>query len=530
MKEKKGHAGLVILIIVLVIIFLPIGVVFALCYDNSKREHVPSQDYTAVVQKSLADSFRSAKEQKKLNLRVTQEDLNGVLEKALTQMPVQAKDYVKGLFVDINNQNYDFRVELDVPGFSTVAVLKTQMTEVVDNVNPLKGSFEFSILDVTVGRLTGALGIAENFAGKQIQSLGPTLQKALEDAGIHATVDMTTKKITYTKSALQTDIVTMMQGEQMVTTFIKEFLSLGLTSLNPSSGTAIEMVTDLTPLQTNAAYVSASTPDLHLDTHAAELGRLLDEGKVTSDANLMKNVFNYLVRGYQGSSEAIRNAVASIDFSSLGISDWTAYKGENPEANKVDIAKKLYNQITIYDVLANKHVGDIKESDVNSLLACAGVVGNCFIMNSVVNGTNQPVYFAIDDLRCEILDGKLNFILGINVNGCEIQAIICTEAKQSTSPTDRYKMFAHVTDFYLGEKKISADIQNLFRDYIKQAMNVSEYFSYDTASDTFIIDYTGLVDSTGRRAEIEAAGSPAFSFKGSSLTDPKACLSLDVDF
>lgn len=527
-KVKKGHPVLVTLLVLFtVLIVLPVGLAYALFFDSTTHTQTTTQtEMSQVIQDSLFDSFKPAKQKGKLEFKVTQDQLNAAFNSVYKQMPTEAQKYVSGIYVDVNNTNYDFYVEAGIPIFKSRAIIRTEMTDVVNETSPLDGYFQFKIKEIQVGRINGIVGLINTFAKDPMTQAMNNLQSSLARSGLHLTVSWADQAITYTKANLLTDMTGKLgSNNQLVSSALEEFLSSNVVTLNGQAGTNLEIDTNLAKFHTKAGYVDeANDLNLKLEDYIAKLQTLIDNNVLLPASENLAPVFTYLIRGYDDVAASTKSIVDGLDLSTIGITDKAAYKGANltPETSLED---KVKSQITIAGIAAKK-IAKISEADINEMLAGTGLIGNGTVM-ARKNGQNpaEAVYFVFDNFNANILNDKMYFTAGLSVNGYETRAIITTTM---TSFAD-YKMTLKVDGWYLGESNASAAMKTVIQDKIASGFSGEGAVSYDANSGSFVLDFSQAVQDSGMKVAIELAGTPQATLIGASITDENACLDLTIN-
>lgn len=536
MRKQSGRvrAGGVIAIILLLIILLPIGLLYGFCYDNTKHEATTEQkEVSALVEDALFESFLPAKDEGKLKFAITQDDLNAVFNKLYNGFSSDVKQWVSGVFVEVNGDQYDFYLEaglpISFPLFATRLIISTTFSETIVEGNELDGAFVFTIDNIKIARLGHIDGIIKNFAADVISDLGKEIQNALTKAGLGITVDLANNTMTYSKESLLQDVVSKVgSGNVFVSELMNLFFEKGLTRLNANAEKAMQFDTNLAPLNTNAEYVNISDSlDLYLGGYKNNLVTLLDAGVIQASSSDLSNVFQYLVRGYNGVSASVSNAVKNLDLSSVGISDYTQYKGADLEKDKADISVSMKNQaLSNLGKFATDHViGSISEAELNSMLHASGVIGSGTIMTKQYSTGYQAVYLAVRDVTAQLVNDKVYLSVAMSINGYDARFIITTSIDEANSDLSHYKIALSIDDFYFGQYAASESLKTVIRDYLVEAFPSGETIS--VSNNDLIIDFSSSIDTLVDTA-IKLVGTPNVSIIGEGLADDQARLQLGI--
>lgn len=522
---KKGHPVLVtLLILFFVLIVLPIGLVYGLFYDPTTHTPVSGEaDATQVVSDAFFDSFKNAKQEKALKLQVSQDSLNQMFAKVYQKLPAQAKDYVSGVFVEVNNDKYDFFVEAHAPLFNTRAIIKTTFSDTVNETSPLEGFYQFKFDDIRLGRLGGLSGLLNSVAKQPMTDVMAQLQSGLASSGLHMTVSWADQCITYKKADLLKDASAMLGNQEFVSAALTQFIDSNAVTFNPNGGQNLSFITDLTRYHTKEGFVDeANDLNLNLDDYTAKLRALIDAGVVDPKSADINDIYHYLVRGYQDVGASVRNKVVSLDFSAAGISDASTYQGAalSPE---VSLQEKVKNRITLAGI-ASKKIARISEAEINEMLGSSSFVGTGVVLARKNGQNSEVVQLTFDNFNANILDGKMYFTVGMNINGYEIRAILTT----TMASFENYRMTLRLDGFYLGQTKLSADFEKMIKERLASAFQAGSCASYDSFNQAIVLDFSQAVQSSGYRDAIELAGTPKAALIGSAIDDPSACLDLTI--
>ena len=529
--KKKHHVGLTIFIIILIIIALPIAFVYAFCFDLAKHDpNIPEADIGKVVNGAVVKSFTSTKTTGKLHLEVTQDDLNGVFKKVYNGMDQTAKQYVKGIYVEASGNNYDFFIEGDVPAFSTRVIINTTLNEVKNATAPLEGSFQFKINKISIARFGWVIEVVKTFAASSLKDLGITLQNAIKNSGLSLTVDLENLVINYKKADVLKDASAMLNNQALFADLLSDFFSKDLVSLGQAQN-ALSFDTDLTSLHTNKDYVVLEDSlNLDLAAYNTKLVTLLNGGIADPAQNNLPSIQQYLIRGYDGVGDSIRNIVKDLDLTSIGITDYQTYKGADLEAGKADIKASMATQaLANLPKFAVDHVvGSISEAQLNSMLHASGLIGSGFAMtlnNSTTGKDYTNVYIVFNDVTAQIVNDHIYFSLAVSLNGYDVRFVVTTKIDATEAEMASYRIGLKIENLYFGSQTVSETLKADIYKYLTDAFAGNESISY--ANNRFVIDFSGSI-SPAIDTAIKVIGKPNAKLIGTSLTDAGAKLELGI--
>ena len=518
--KKKKHTGLIVGIILgvfFIIFILPIILVFAFFFDGARVDasQIKEQEVSEVVENSLFNSFSNVKDTGKLDLHISQDDLNGVFKKAYSSIDETAKSFVEGFWVDINDNHYTFFIEVKLAFFKTKISFATSLIDEVNTTNPLEGRYLFKMDSVSLGRLSASPSMASTLDTTDTVS---SLEDSLAEKGLHLKIDLANNQLVYKKSDLQKDVTAFMESNDILGAAITQFLADGLATVNTNSGKNISFITDISSLRTNELYVDPNN-DINLDlaSYAAKTSTALK--KYTSLNSNRVEFMKYLIHGYDESSAETQNLVYNLDLSDIGISNVTAYKGANL-AEATPLNDKVKNQINAVDIATNK-IAEIKESDINAFLKSSSAIGTGTILT---NANKDVVYVVVDNVNCNIVNNKLYITVGINVNGYETRVIILTDFVKM----ENYKLSLSIENVYFGTHEINAKLRSVIDSYLGTALGNGSIISYNGSTNLLEMDFSSAVEESGFKDVIEASGEPKAALVGASLTDPNAAISLTI--
>ena len=516
--QKKRHVGLIVtLTLLFVLIILPVGLAYALCFDTTTTSFVGNEttDTNKMMNQRVVDGFGQTKSTGKIDIAIGENDINQLLFNAQKTLPEQAKTYVKKFYCDISGNNYVFSFDAEVPLFKTRLRLATTLAQYDDATGR---GVAFTINDVQLGRLPGLKGIGQSIASNFVTDA--SLTEMFASTGLNMKVSLTEGKITYARTDYIADLKKMIGGEgnSLMSSMLDELFNNNLTSLNPDNG--IDIIFDLAKLHTNPDY-SDSTHSLGIDINdiGSKIQTLLKNGIIEDNPNSLSHVMNYLVRGYALATGSAQSYVSGKDFSCIGITNIDAYKGADL-ASDTSITETLKQRINVADIALGK-IGYIDEEDLNDVLASTKAVGQGMVLDYVDGTKSSVACVCIDDIYTNIFNNHFYLGLGLSVNGYETSIVFDT----AFQGIKNYAMTLKVENLYFGTLSMSEQLKSYFFDIMQQSLSGDDALSFKSSTGVFTFDIQKAIDSadTASRLAISLALGSGKQFKaaasGSKLSD-----------
>lgn len=489
--KKKGHKALWITLIViasiLLVILVPVIVIYCLLLDG-KTVDVPVKDnYPSdqVLGNVVADGFATTPSGK-LQVGLTQDTLNQLIYNAIQP---QLQKPVNKVYVQIEDGKYVFYAELDIPMLKTRAKIVTDLAFDDANKALVDRTLYFNIEALKVGSLD-VTGIAESYLSKNMDL--SSLNATFAQNGISATFDPDRWRIAYPVKAMIADAEKKVSGNEkdLVDALVSTALANDLLAIEPETDSGIQASLDLSGMAQNADRLTKDK-DTNVDLTPASqaLATLLNAQIVTpGDATL---VFQYLVRGWANSGSNTQAIVGNLDLASVGIPDPKAYAGLLPDIGKgFDFKKALVDQLT-FDVNHPTAVAKLGEDDLRSLIYQGGFLGYSYPILAQNDSGYRVSYVSIDDAYVNLLDGKLELVFGIDVNGFETYLI----ADMTKTSYQNHALTLSIDDFYLGNYRLSGEVSDYLVGLFHEAIGTNEYLKIDTANKALVVDFNSAIDS-----------------------------------
>jgi hypothetical protein len=507
-KKKKRHVGLkIVLSLVIILIVVPVVVIYACFYDNTTASFVGSDttDNTVLFQKKTVDAFDSCADGHKIAFAISEDDLNQLLYTASKSLPDSSKDYLKKFTVSIENDSYHFLLDIQATAlFATRVDITTNLTETTD-------AFVFKITDTKLGRIGGMDSLALSLGGDYLND--QTLTDLFANAGLHMTVALKDKTITYEKAKMIADLKSKAGlNNSMYSAILNDFLADGLISANFHDGKALSLNINLEEVHNNSTYCpTLKEAPLKMSDYRTKLKSLLDAKAIDVNADDEAYVFDYLVRGYEHASSQAKTYIdsATRDFSSVGISDIKTYEGGiDYNAKSIPDLVQVDLEASSKTLFASPTVSSISENEISSYLQTTSIYGYSYILSRVNDGASDYKVnaIAVDNFYSEIVNDHLYLLIGVNMNGYETTVIFDTLIQTSAS---QYQITLATDKVYYGSKEASGELKAVFYDLINQSFANSNWitFNNDTTSAAYghiTIDFENAIKTSNYYAALES--------------------------
>ncbi len=516
-KEKKHHTGLkIFLILLVVLIVLPVSLAYIFFFDTTTTSFVGSDSVSTetLANRKMVDAMTDSKTSAAIDFEFDQDDVNQLLYQAHKQLPAETTNYVKKFYCDIDGSSYTFSFDVTVPLFQSRLRL---VTSLATYDNDTGRGIVFTINDLKIGRTGGlkdiAISIASNFINDK------TLTDMFASAGLNMNVSLSNATISYPRENYVADLKTMLgKADPVLPPLLDEFFGNNLTSLK-SEG-AIGVGVDLTKLNTNASYCDPDhTLGIDVKGNSEKLQTLLNKGVIDDSQEKVTMVMNYLIRGYALSESDVQAYVSGKDFSSIGITDVTAYTGANLDSGTT-LTETLKNRINAADVALGK-IGYFDETDINNAFKATSAIGEGAALRYKGDDSYKVSCACVDDFYTNIFNEHIYMTMGLSVNGYKTSVIFDTASKGVSG----YKMSLQVSNLYFGTLSASTTLKDYFYDMLAGALDGEDTVSFDKTTGTFAVDIEAAINSadTLSKAAIETAMAAGKSFQatltGEKLTD-----------
>lgn len=496
------HKGLLITLIVLgVVIVVPVGVIYGCFYDTTTNTFVADDSFSTddYLHSRLVHAFDTTSTAYDVEYSVSEDALNNVIAQAHENLPEDTKEAITSIQVTFNDDNsYTFAFDVKASSiFQTHIELYTQAEDVEDTDNPLNGYYVFRLTGARFGRVGGFSGIALSLVNKYISA--DDIETALSEAGMHMEVDLENKQIIYTKANLLTDFSSLVAQDEssdsdLAVGFLDTAIENNLLSVNFSNNQNFSVLFDLSSMHENSEYTDSTRllgNDIGL--YRDKTKALLEAGIIDTTDDHATMTMEYLLKGYADSDEDTQNYVRDKDFSSVGISDNTTYTGADKGTER-EISSLLSSQMTS-DNIFNGELAQLSEEDFGYALLQSGIFGYTYLLTDEEDdGTYTVNYVTLDNCYCDVVDGAMSVVIGLNINGYETSLILDATAGEMQN----LKVDMTVENLLLGTVTPDDKLKNYVYSLLETSLADSDFLSFSASTGTFSLDLTNsLAQASG---------------------------------
>ncbi len=498
-QNKKSHGWIIALIIIALIIILPIAFVFIFFFDNSSKELNLKKDWdnTLSLERIAIDSFDNTKEDKKINFKLDEQDLNELIYKNVGDAlkNTQAEQFIRQAYVTIENDQYIFSIEAQAFGFQTkLSMYTTLSSQAVEGDTILT----FAINDIQVGRMNNVLSFGRDILTSFITD--QQVESIFAEAGFNLKVSLSDTKITYSVVQLSKDVKSIIiqnfnEGD-FYYALMSDIIKYELIGFEFNANKAAEVFVNLSKLQTNLNYMEEN----HLEPYNPSDDRdkvvqLVNDGII--DTTHAIAVMEYITRGYDYDflTSSDKEYIKSKDFSSIGITDNENYKG-HIAVDESSVASSIAGTFdaTAFTSPTYQRAAYVSEEVINNVLRGTSALGYTFLLGRKVDSSWKLNFLAVNDLYCNIVDNAMYLVFDVNINGYNISLIIVTE--KDTTYVDGLEIKLATKNIFLGECDVSEELENKFISLMADILSSeNNWIKLDANSRVFTIDLTSSIPS-----------------------------------
>ena len=485
-KKKKSKGWIGFLIFLLIVVVLPIATFFGLFFDPTRNaiNVDPDMEINEIFSSSLVDSLDNTTDpgDERVDLVITQDDLNQLLYAVTSSSPDDVKKYVPQLDVKIDGEKYDFYINLSFGFFKSKVIIKTLISE--DDVS---NAFIFQIKDISLCRLQGLLSFTASIVSNYITD---DYIEGLLDDYLHLEINIKERMIIYPEANLMADIQNL-TGEgstPLYFSIISELLGKNILDFDFDGQLQAKLV--LTQLMDNDYIDGGYNLDLTtvLDSAADDTEDKMENGTiVATDSAAIKTNFDTYFDDNSGIPPSDDPATIMLTH----IPDFSSY---------------TLPQITAFKSSPDPTLSYITEAELNGYLANIDLIGTTFIVSAYIDEVATVQYITVDNLYCNFVsnvEGDFIYLaVGLNINGCQTNVVFVTEY-DSTAPSSgssiamkfitRQILFGEVVIFDSAETTISeteGQLVSALFDMIASALAGNETMSIDKDDLSINIEFT----------------------------------------
>lgn len=509
--KRKGLTALwIILAVLLCVIIIPPAITYALLFDNTQEEVKATNidNVETYISDLLVDSFDTASEGH-LSITFNQDDLNGFIQLATSQ--IEQNEIVNNIYCLIDNEEYSFYLELQIPLLPTRVKLTTELVESSPTSNEL---FLFKIKDLKIGNIGGLYGIARSLIATY--NLDDAIENALASQNLSFVFDWTNGTISYSKENLIKDLQSLINGiegdENGIYKLIINQLLVPKNFTTTAEEKGVAFAISLEDIKTDEAELDPSASiNLNTEDYAYLVETLLNNGQISGDQ--IQSAFDFLYFGYsaiEGTSFA--NIVEAIDwqrYSDLigaNITDPSLYEGlpyGDISATSNFIAEQI-NNVDPKNFVNNDssfELAYVEQEILNEELRAIDAIGHTVPFSyQRSDGTYNLSYITVNDFYCMFNGEKINLVVGLDING--FHTAIVLENSILESANSNFVFTLNLDDVILGTLESNKEAEDAVFNMLNTLTGNYNLFVIDKENNQIDFDIEAiLADSLYRFVE-----------------------------
>jgi len=540
-KEKKKKKGFFrrlfgFLFTLIIIVGALLGVTVYFIYDSSVDKYEVKDNYTIEQLKNdlIYSGFENVATTGTLEFALNQEMLNSLLKDAMSSVSESTGGIVESAYVLIDGTSYKFNFRFKYMFIETKLVIDATLKEESEQI-----VFEFN--SIKAGKITATALV--DIVKSKIDNA--TIDNIFSYIGLSIKTDIDNKRLTYAYADFYKDIQDLLCDTESVTN-LKAIIGLveenELFSFDNGSDYC-SLNLDLTNFTYNPSYTEkTSKEDLvyKLDAINEEVEMLADHSAIGEEEDT-KVIYKYLMYGYSALSNEEQTTIKSKDFSLVNIdtSDET-YEGSYVKESEPDVSSEFMKNLDYnynpLDLSSSSIKTSISEATINQLLRSQDILGDVTVFPLEVDGNHKYIYLSVDDIYVNILDGKLNLVLDINLNGYPISFTNSLNYNAEKGlDTENYSLSFEQNGLYFGTTRASEEIENMCFEYLIAATEGIDLVSIDQTTHELKMNFASYLDTEiayGITAKkmfdiVKDYKSVEASLIGESLSDTNASIALN---
>ena len=486
MKLVKLLVKLVLLIVVVV------GVGAGIVVYNLSDSSFSEPDYLKNVEPKklemnnlVSKSMENSKTTGKMNISLEEKELNIILKSIsldLNEKLQNSKISVETMYVEVvNSDDIKFVSYINISGFKT----------------SLRGEFLFNLdnnkFNITIDNLkVGKLGLERDIVVSLIKKFGGSqnLSHDLELApGIFLNLDMSKLSVTLdlldVKDMLLNSLSTTDEYDLYQTIINVVFRVDNLISLTEQEH-AIGFDINLEPFSYSNTIDAKMPYEINFDNVNTQIESLLNNGIIESD--LASAVATFLVKGYEYTSDEVKEEIKNVDLSSVGVTNKETYKGVI-----------VYNDSEVKDVFVEQALGfnvlnptefegfKLDEAVWNNYFVKTETVGRMFEFVRKEDNKYESTYLAINSLYIDIKDDHFALYLLASING----KYVVVNFELDALPATGLKIDSTISSMRLGSTTLNSDEISKLLTFLKNAIT-DEWISIEPENSKITFDFTSM--------------------------------------
>lgn len=459
--------------------FLAYMVIDNTSYTNEKYEN-ENLDITLPIFDLVEESLHDTNSTNQIKFVLDPDKLDYILYSVLDSVKEQIQIInINGSKVECINGIYYLKVSLGYQKINTVIDLELDFLEEND-------TFTIFVKDLKLGKL----GLNNQIFHKIIDNIDISqVLDALEDNKIYCSLDLKTLSISITKQNLLDMIKenTFSNPHNKLINVLLDIYENNSSLYKFETENYVNFTLNLQELKYNEKFGIPS--DIGLNAVDLLSETLLSNSIINT--NQVNTVFFYLLNGYSSLSEEEKGIIDQIDFSSVGISNNSSYKG-----------KLIKSDLTLKDHISSKPLdytlGDtsldlvIEEPIMNSIIQNSELIGTTFAFGHSNQGEekyhNKISYISTEHLILDFIKDKIELDFILNVNGCRLGV----HAGFTTLPHSGLIIEGNLHSLSIGNIQLTDEQKINLLSYMN-SLFVEDYISISSNEKKIKLDFSNLI-------------------------------------
>ena len=426
-----------LLIFILLLPFILIGVIYAMFYDPAHKDIKIKEnfDIQEVFNEVLVDSLDYAKPDKKVNLRLTEDNFNNVLGNAIKGLS-SGNGVVRNLYLEISETQYNFVMEINTWEFFKTRVILNTKLDITDSYD---GAIKFQIKNIRVGRIDGMEKPIKWLLG--VLPIGD-IQSALSGSGLNFEIDINNLKIELPLKDVYDKIEEAFGASQdSYSKLFREMVeNADFHTFETNANHALQLTLDLEKMvTTNAVYgiedyvLPAGYFDGYMSTIPANTASLLNESKIAAEDATV--VAQYQVGGLNGLSTEEKTKVQPYIDSGVISEPTDPYPYHIDDSENLTNIAKAQIQAQLMP-LQDPIVVDLTTTQIDRMLSQSKNLGSIalFKRDQSEDGSTKDYkanYVLLNRITSVTHDDNMFIVLTVSVNGRDVNVTLKTERVDS---------------------------------------------------------------------------------------------------
>lgn len=478
--KKKKHVFLIIcIVLILILLALPIVLIYGFVYDGyqSNKKYDSNISMSEITNRVLFNSIEETVNTGYVDLYLAEDDINNYIHTYFSGANNESEidlEFLNNYYIETKNGKSQMYFELDFSWFKT-RISATIEIDYIENDDPY---LQFRISEIKIGKLG-------NFYDFFVTQLSPYINfynicELFNNAGFNIVYQQENNCFIYKIKQFKDDIVFLLSqsNDELINSFLFTFLIQNKTIFEQKDNIFLRLKSDLSPYHFDAISINACDVSLHVkQLETLLMNKIINENEI-------KNIYYFLLNGYEKCSEQIQSLVNSKDFSTIGIDNVMNYLG--PKNEFIDDSYDLIHDAFTSSLTSKK---ELSFNNLSSYLRNSDLYGDAYFIveNNAIN------HLSINDFSINYKDNhKITLNFGLSVNDFQLSANLNFVHTCKNNQTIFTFDSATLGKVYLEDEMVNL----LFRLLDNNFKDNNGYIIFDQNERTIIIDFQKFLEDT----------------------------------